>query len=228
MKILITRPHEEAISLAAKLKDLGYTTIVEPLIEVSFDPLDNFEDFSKYDAIVISSKNAIKAISSADKNLNLIIVGEESTKFARTLGFKNAVFGGKNIDELKQNLMNYKKLLYLTGSEITDDLSSSNNLIVRKVVYYTKPIQNVSANFLDFIMEPQPKIVLFFSTKTAQIFYEIISNYRLNSHCCNIIALTLSPKIAHNLTNMNFKNCFTAQEPNLKSVLNSIKKIQNG
>lgn len=228
MKILITRPINEATALAAKLEKLGHSTIIEPLMKIEILEASNFDDFIQYDAIIISSKNAIRAISKAPKSLKLIIVGKESTKFAKSNGFINSTYGGANITELKKNLNNYHNLLYLTGSDITDNLNTIKAKITRQVVYRTEPIHTISANFLNFIKDPQAKIILFFSTITSQIFKNIINDHQLNSYCGNIIALTLSTKIAHNLRDIGFRKCYMAQEPNLNSIINSINVIQNG
>jgi uroporphyrinogen-III synthase len=225
MKILITRPIDESILLAKKLELLGHQPIIAPLLKIEFTEDIDFQKFDRYDAIIISSRNAIKAIASANKNLKLIIVGKETTEFAKSLGFINSIYAGVNIAELKDNLSNYNYLLYLTGADISDDLGSLSVKIDRQIVYHAKRVDVPSLKFLDFIKQDQLRLCMFFSTRTAQIFLDFINEYKLQSYSSSIIALTLSAKIAHNLKDMRFNSCYIATEPTLDSLVNFIDRI---
>lgn len=225
MKILITRPIDEAIFLADKLKLLGYSPIISPLLKIEFCCDLNLQNLSQYEALIISSKNAIKAIIEADKNVKLLIVGKETTAFARSLGFCNSIYMGENIAELKNKLSAYNKLLYLSGEDITDTLSNIGSDIDRKIVYKAKAVISLPPEFIDFIKQDQLRACLFFSARTARLFVEFIKKYALESYCSNIIALTLSTKIAHNLDCINFKSCYVSSESTLESLVKLISKI---
>lgn len=225
MKILITRPIDESITLAEKLELLGYQPVIAPLLKIEFTKDIDCQKFDRYEAIIISSKNAIKAIADANKNLKLIIVGKETTEFAKSLGFINSIYAGVNIEELKENLSNYNHLLYLTGADISDDLKSLPVNIDRQIVYNAKRVDVPSVEFLDFIKQDQLRLCIFFSTRSAKIFLDFINEYKLKSYSSSIIALTLSAKIAHNLKDMHFNSCYVATEPTLDSLVNFIDRI---
>lgn len=227
MKILITRPLEEAKILANTLEILGYQTILAPLLEIKFTKDVDFNQLYNYQAIIITSRNSIKAISEVDKDLKLLIVGKESYYYAKSLGFLNCIFAGENIEQLKENIPNYNNLLYLSGAEITDDLKNLKQKIDRKIIYKAEQITNPSKELLEFIKQDQLKICLFLSARTAQAFANIIANNGLKQYCKSIISLTLSNKIAHNLEQLHFNSCYVTQEPTLDSLVNLINRVYN-
>ncbi len=174
MKILITRPLDEAINLAKEIVKLGHQPIISPLLEIELFKNIYFEHFNKYDGIIISCKNALKAIDQANKNLKLFIVGERTTQFAKTLGFSNSICAGTNIMELKETMQQYNNLLYLSGVHISDDLNLLEKKIDRLEVYKAQKIESASNNFIDFIKLDDLRLCLLFSKRTAQIFIDFI------------------------------------------------------
>ncbi|MGB4191133.1 MAG: uroporphyrinogen-III synthase [Rickettsiales bacterium] len=227
MKIIITRPLDEARILAKKLEILGYQTILAPLLEIKFTKNVDFNQLYNYQAIIITSRNAIKAIAKVDKGLKLLILGKESYDYAKSLGFFNCIFVGENIEQLKNNILNYDNLLYLSGADVTDDLKSLKQKIDRKIIYKAEQIINPSEELLGIIKQDQLKICLFLSARTAQAFANIIVNNGLKQYCKSIISLTLSNKIAHNLEHLNFNACYVTQEATLNSLVNLINRVYN-
>lgn len=225
MKILITRPIDEATALAKEITDLGHHPVIAPLLEIELFQSIDFKDFGKYEAIIISSKNTLKAISNADKKLKLFIVGEQSTEFAKSLGFINTTYAGSNITELKKYIDPCNNLLYLSGIDISDDLSSLGNKITRLEVYQAKAIKSASNDFLSFIKLNHLKLCVFFSKRTAQIFLNLIKKYKLESYCDKMISLSLSDAIDNNLKGLNLHSCYVSKDTTLKSIINSIDKI---
>lgn len=225
MKILITRPIDEANALAKELTNLGYYPVIAPLLEIELFQDINFKNFDKYEAIIITSKNAIKAIANADKKLKLFIIGEQSTEFAKSLGFINSIYAGANIEELKNFIQPYSNLLYLSGVDISDDLSSLSKKIIRLEVYKAKVTEPVSSKFIRFIKSDELKLCLFFSKRTAQIFLSHIKKYKLKSYCDKIISLSLSDNIDNSLKGLNLHSCYVSKDPSIKSIMNSIDKI---
>lgn len=218
MKILITRPIAEAQELAKKLINMGFEPFISPLLEININKDINLEELNRYEALIISSKNAIQAIEKANKNLKLLIVGKQSVNFAKSLGFINSFYMGKNITELRSKLEYNQNLLYLSGNDVTDDLSDLD--IKRRIIYQTK-ILNPN-NLINFIKLKQSKACLFFSTRTTDVFIDFINENRLESYCRDISVFSLSDKIANNLLKLEFKSSYIAKEPTLEKLLEEI------
>ncbi len=225
MKILITRPLDESINLADEIVKLGHQPIISPLLKIELFKNINFKLFNKYEGIIISSKNALKAIDQANKNLKLFIVGEQTTQFAKTLGFSNSICAGRNIIEVKETMQQYNNLLYLSGVDISDSLNLLEKKIDRLEVYQAQRIESASDNFLDFIKLNDLRLCLLFSTRTAEIFIDFIKEYKLESYCKNIMALSLSNKINNKLRTVKLDSYYVSEEPTLKSMISSISRI---
>lgn len=225
MQILVTRPLEESIKLAQILAEMGHLPIISPLLEIELFNNINTKNFSKYQSVIVSSKNAIKAISHADKSLELLIVGEQTTKFAKSLGFTNSICAGTCMEELKAYIQNYNNLLYLSGVDVSDDLGSLEKNIDRLVVYNAGKIKSISAEFFSFIKSNQLRLCLFLSQRTAQVFLDLVKENKLESYCKSLISLSLSQKIANELKDLKLNSSYTTKEPTLKSLISSINKI---
>jgi len=221
MKILITRPIDENKELADKLTKLGHETIIFPLAEVIIHK--NFE-IPKADGYVITSRNAVKAISSHNINKPIFIVGRQTTDFAVSSGFKKAIYAGKNVTELKLKLAEQYhnlNLIYLSGQDITDDLT---DLVVSRTIVYNTNTASISIeDFKNAIAKTE--IILFFSSNIAKIFIDFVNNNGLQLDCDNIYALSLSKKIANILAELKFKNIYFAEQPTQDSILELIQRL---
>lgn len=88
-------------------------------------------DLSKYQALIYTSKNALKALQKANIALNyeldLYTVGQNSAEFAKTLGFKKIkipkkAYAKELFNEFKEELKT-KKTLYLRAKNIASTLN---------------------------------------------------------------------------------------------------------
>jgi uroporphyrinogen-III synthase len=225
MKILITRPLEQSLELAHKLGALGHESVVAPLLEIEHKNL--FLDLKKFDALIVTSRNALFAIN--DLNKKVFIVGQATTDLARSLGLYNSVNIGKDIAELRRNLPFYKynNLLYLSGRDVADNLDDIGN-IKRAIVYIAKKVKEVPPSFLEFMTLPSSdKLALFFSIRSAQIFLDLIHKYSLYSYCEDIAILALSEKIADLLLKeIKFKDSYVSKEPTVDHLITRISDGQ--
>lgn len=88
MRVLVTRPKEDAERFAAALKDAGHEVITSPALNIV--PLNGpMIDLDPATILLITSANAIRTLAtrtSARENL-VLCVGSASAETARTLGF---------------------------------------------------------------------------------------------------------------------------------------------
>ena len=88
MRILITRPREDAAALAEKLKARGHDVIVEPMLEIR--PVAGAKvDLQGVQAVVFSSANGVRAFALAEsrRDLPALCVGDTTAAAAREAGF---------------------------------------------------------------------------------------------------------------------------------------------
>jgi uroporphyrinogen-III synthase len=138
-------------------------------------------DFSKYDALIFSSKNGILGAENIDKSWRDIpsyVISEQSAKLAKDLGSKLSFvsssrhgddFAHELIDELKG-----KKALYLRASEIVSDmldiLRENGIECDDEVVYENKPKRYYGRKIL-----PKNSKIIFSSPSTIRYFLDVFS-----------------------------------------------------
>jgi uroporphyrinogen-III synthase len=135
-------------------------------------------DFSKYDALIFTSKNGVKSIDSYDKKWKktpAYVIAPQTAKVVNDLGGKVKFVGKKKhgnefahelIEELKG-----KKVLYLRGEKIVSDLMNilnSNGVECDDVVVY----KTVCKHFSKKIKLPKNSSIIFSSPSTIECFFK--------------------------------------------------------
>ena len=88
MRILITRPIEDARPLADALEERGIEVLIEPLLEIRH--LEDAEiDLQGVQALLFTSANGVRAFAalSPRRDLKALTVGDGSAEVARQAGF---------------------------------------------------------------------------------------------------------------------------------------------
>jgi uroporphyrinogen-III synthase len=145
MKLLVTRPLDDAGPLAEKLQGLGHEAIVMPLLAIK--PKDAVEiPALPFQGLCTSSANGLlcKADLSAFYQLPFFAIGPQSAAAARHIGFTHVSDKGGNVEGLVQYICKHAKpengpLLYLSGAETTGDLEGklkSHGFSVSRVIVY--------------------------------------------------------------------------------------------
>lgn len=114
------------IYLIGKGRFAGVKNVI--VSQIKFAPFRvNLNDF---DALIITSKNALRALGQSESKLNLAIklyvVGDESAKFAKKMGFVNIKTPpkayGKDLAKAFKDELAGKKCLYLRAKKIASNL----------------------------------------------------------------------------------------------------------
>lgn len=200
--ILITRPIKQAIATQQELEFIGYNSVVYPLLEIH---PENFEaDFSKYDAVIITSQNAAEIVRAKLNDISLFLVGAES---AAILHDKNIQFVAQDAKELLAKIKTYpyKNYLYLSGDHISTKINAE-----RKIVYRSVAVTKLPKEILEYVT-----CVLFYSARTAEIFSKLIGSYNLSQ--CK--ALCISQKTADQIEHLAWQSVVVARKPNEASLL---------
>ncbi len=145
-----------------------------PVIEIEYIKKDI--DFSKYDALILTSKNAIYSLDSYNKEWKtkpLYIIAPQTAKVAGDLGGKIKFVGKeKHGNEFAVELiplLKNKKVLYVRGSKVVSDLVTilnSSNVICKEEIAY----KNRCVNFKKKIKLPKKSIIIFSSPSTVECF----------------------------------------------------------
>jgi uroporphyrinogen-III synthase len=149
LRLIITRPEEDAIPLQRKLEAMGHNSAIVPLIEIV--PYTDVSIPEKsYQAICVTSANGLRSASLPDrlKHLPIFTLGPHSAAQARLAGFADIRMGGGNVEGLTQFITenlpsNQGPLLYLSGKETSGDLEGQLQArgysVDRIIAYDAKP-----------------------------------------------------------------------------------------
>lgn len=139
-------------------------------------------DLNKFEALIITSKNALKALekSKIPLNLNLQVyaVGQSSAKEALRLGFKKVkipskAYGDTLFDEFKDELKT-QKCLYLRAKSIASNL---NDLLVdygvnlEQIIAYENVSKPLDKDFELF----SPSVFIFVAPSSVRNFFKYFS-----------------------------------------------------
>ncbi|MBM0637176.1 uroporphyrinogen-III synthase [Campylobacter sp. VicNov18] len=179
-------------------------------------------DLNEYDALICTSKNALKALKKANIALNLKLdlytVGQSSADFAKDLGFKKIKFPqkayGKNLfNEFKDELKT-KKCLYLRAKHIVSalnlDLKNAGINLDEKIVY-----ENVFKKS-DKVLN-HPAIFIFTSPLGVENFLKF---YTLSTQDK---AIAIGHTTAQRL--LKFKNLFICEKQSLQACVKLAKSL---
>lgn len=180
-------------------------------------------DLSKFDALVVTSKNSIKALKFNSinlANLEVFSIGEGSTKEALNFGFTK-IYTAKNShgDEFASEiapLLKGKKTLFLRAKEVVSDVfgilqNGGVNLI--EIIAY----ENVFLNLPNELKPPKNSIIIFTSPSNVDGFlrnFELDLSYKI---------IAIGKKTAISLK--NFPNIIVSKTQSIEDCIEIAKNL---
>lgn len=205
MKLLVTRPVEDAQPLAEKLEGLGHEAVIVPLLAIK-PREDVVLPDSPFQALCVSSANGLtaKIDLSVFHHVPFFAIGPQSALEARRQGFDHVHDKGGNVEGLVRTICKNLKpeggpVLYLSGSETTGDLEgklkSQGFAVMRVIVYDALPCT---------VTELPPLLgnadgVLLYSPRTTKLWVAQVQIAGLEDHAKSLQHFCLSANVAANL-----------------------------
>lgn len=195
MRLIVTRPEEDAGPLRARLETLGHQVTLLPLLRIVPRKGVVIPDYP-WQAVVATSANGIRVASNlvSLKTLPMLTVGPQSLAAARAAGFIRSEAHGGDVNGLARYIGKALDpadgpVLYLSGAETAGNLQQQLQdigfTIDRAVLYDAVPVQKMSS-----IAIADHDGVLLYSPRTARIWAGLAgTNVSLRHYC-------LSPNVA--------------------------------
>lgn len=229
MRVLITRPREDAEPLAAQLDKIGIETIVEPLLTVEIDRTAR-PDLDGVQAILATSANGVRALAavSARRDLPVLAVGDATARAALAEGFGAAESAAGDVGALAALALarcrpEHGALLHVAGSHLAGDLGrlvEAGGLAYRRAVLYeARPVRRLSTETVDALRAGKLDGVLFFSPRTADTFVTLLRKERLVRTCRALSAFCLSDAVAERAGAVAWRRILVAPRPDRDSLL---------
>lgn len=180
--ILITRNIEDSKKLSKKFLNYGITSFIEPMFKVTyFDP--KFKDNA--DVILVTSKNAIKALKSRIPSLiskKWLIVGNKTAEFAKSFNIHNILIAKGNAKSLEKLVLQHcgtnDRIYYPCGKEIAYnldiELKKQGFHVTKEIVYQVEYVDNLSLELKEKILANKINAVVFFSKKCLEHFWLLL------------------------------------------------------
>lgn len=209
MRILVTRPREDAGDLVRWIEAQGHTAIVAPLMSVTPETVVDL-DLTGVQALLVTSRNALRALASsqalaAARHLPLLAVGKATSDLALTLGFTHVRTGrgdGRGLAEMARASLDASQgaLLHLSGENIAFDLAAAlepDGFAVRRhVVYRMVPAEALPGEVADELRAGRVDAVLVMSPATADIYVTLAMAAGLAAAARSATYLCMSVSVA--------------------------------
>jgi uroporphyrinogen-III synthase len=234
---LITRPILQAQQTAMTLRYLGMHSHIDPMLSIEYLPV-NIDPQKRYQAILLTSGNAIPALQHIQQKHIVFTVGDATANAIQYAYPELQVINANGTSQDLANLVAEKltpqdgPLLYISGAKISFDLEAHLKQfgyeIDRVIVYDAIPAEDLSSTTGSLLHANQIHRILFYSKRTSQTFANIIMKKNME-HCLNgIHAHTLSDNVAEPLLNLPFKQINVANALTEEALITQLQDALRG
>ena len=235
MRLLVTRPDEDASATIAALEALGHEAIASPLLTIQ-SMVDAAIPDENWQAILITSANGARAIAAhADferlKSVPVLTVGAASAEAAHEAGFSSVVSAEGNVDTLvalAASKLNPSAgpLLHVAGSVTAGDLKGGLEAhgfrVERVVLYEALAAEHLPGMAREVLEAGTVDGVLFYSPRTAASFANLVREAELEAALKTLTAYCLSAPVAEALAGLPFCDIRVSDEPKQPALLSLI------
>lgn len=228
MRILITRPIEDAKPLADALAERGIAVLIEPLLEIR--QLDDAEiDLDDVKVLLFTSANGVRAFAalSPRRDVRVFTVGDGSAEAARQAGFTQVESAKGDVESLAALVVDRVKpsdgvLFHAAGTVTAGDLKARleelGYRVRRAQLYEAKIATALSTETRANLTLGGVDAVMLFSPRTARTFAELWQAAGAPT-LGRVFALCLSAAVAREIANLGWRAVETAERPDLPSML---------
>lgn len=203
MRVVVTRPRDQAEATAAALRERGHLPLLEPLLSIATVPGLGV-DPGDATTLVITSANAVQALRADLRHLPVACVGEATAAAVRAQGFRQLGDAPGSVGTLAADLGRLlppgAAVLHLAGEERASGTAEAFHragLVYRHlVVYRAVPVAALGSATRSALMAREVDAVLLFSPRTARICCRLIGAAGLAEAAADVIAACLSPAVA--------------------------------
>jgi uroporphyrinogen-III synthase len=231
MRVLVTRPEEDARSLVAALEARGHEALVEPMLTIA--PAEGAEsplDLTDIQALVFTSANGVRAFArlSEARNLPVFAVGDASAEAARAVGFETVESAGGDVADLARLLIArldpedgalYQAAASRLAGDLLGALGEAGFTLRRAVLYEARPVADLSGTLRWELASGGLDAATFFSPRTAGTFVGLVEKLGLGETCAEVTALAFSEAVAAKLRALAWREVLVAERPNQEALL---------
>ena len=206
MRLLVTRPEDDAAAQAAALTARGHDVLLAPLLQIEMQQprldLDNVQ------AVIVTSRNALRALSGHPQKDAVIqrpafAVGETTARAASDMGFTEIAVGPGNGAGLAEVIRDSAEpvqgaLLHLSGEDVAFDLAAALPVyeLRRAVMYRAVAADELPGEIPQRLKDGKVDGVILMSPRTAETFVSLLRRHGLLEPGARLICYCLSEAVA--------------------------------
>ena len=234
MRVLVTRPEEDAAGLAAALREAGHEPVMAPLLAVEFlSPAALDPELCGVQALLFTSANGVRALAALKtgaprRDLPVLAVGDASARAARDAGFSAVESAEGDVAALAE-LVRARvdsaggALFHATASKLAGDLGGRLTQwgydYRRAVLYRSRPATSLPDEILLEFQQRTLGAASFFSPRTAKTFATLALAAGLAHDLLHVRALCLSKAVADALGTLVWRRLEVAPRATQESLL---------
>ena len=224
--VLVTRPEPGASETAARLRALGRTPLVAPMLTIRPRPLRLAGRPPQ--AVLVTSGNALAALPQSLHARPLLAVGDATAARARAAGFANVHSAGRDATALAALAGRLCRpeggaLLLACGAgqggALATALRARGFRVQRRVAYAAEPADALADDAVAALRAGDVAAALFFSAETARVFVNRLAALLPVAVAGSVTALALSPVVARALGPLPWRAIRVASHPNQDELL---------
>jgi uroporphyrinogen-III synthase len=234
VRLLVTRPANEAERAAAVLRARGHDVVLAPMLRI--ETIDD-ADFGQgpWAAVLLTSANAVHALPPRRcnelTNLPVFAVGSRTAEAARAAGFSTVISAEGNAADLARVTAgrigaSRGPLLYLAGSDRAHDLAGDLGVrdiqVETFVVYRALAATRLPALARQALQARRLEGILHYSRRSAEIFLDCAIADGLTDHARGLTHYCLSARVAEPLSAAGASDIRIASRPDDNALLELI------
>ena len=236
MRVLVTRPDEDAAPLAAALAARGHETLVQPLLAI--EPRPGAEiDLAGVQAVAFTSANGARVFArlSEVRDVPVFAVGDLTAEAARGVGFARVESATGDVAALAALIAGrldpaagavFHGAAGRVAGDLAGRLEERGFAVRRAVLYDAVPARSLAPEIREELTAERIDTVLFFSPRTAETFVRLISEADLTSACRRCDAVCLSPAVADEVGRVPWRGVHVAARPTREALLESLAALR--
>jgi uroporphyrinogen-III synthase len=229
MRVLLTRPKQDAEVFAGRLSERGHAVLSAPLLSVRFHDgpalmLDGVQ------GVLATSANGVRALArrTERRDLPVFAVGPQTAQEARKAGFARVESANGDVAALSQAVPRWARadagaLLHATDAQgvrrLAILLTAKGYAVNTAVLYDVVAATVLPPDVVRALEEGSLDAAVFFSPRSTGVFRECILNAHLAGACGHLAAICISNATAEALAPLSFEKIRVAARPNQDALL---------
>jgi uroporphyrinogen-III synthase len=238
MRILVTRPREDAARFAERLRERGHDVLCASLLSVRFfdGPVLTLDGVQ---AVLATSANGVRALARRvqRRDLPLFAVGPQTAAAAQLAGFARVECADGDANALAASVPRWANpangmLLHAASVESEHRLQAllaPDGFQVRAEVLYDVVASDALPSVARAALAEDALDATFhFSPRSAAAFRDCVSRAHLTKACTHLWAVCISQATADALNPLEFRKVLVAAKPNQDALLECLAILSQG